>query len=652
MLQAIQNTKLWFKVDAFFSHNNKPVQLRVHICDDSISHSFLVIEDFPGSQCFIPITSELSPSFSIADKLFSLQFARYCNITLCFKFNELIDIEQMVSHFGKSSLLINPVDDVFMAENLAFLRRVKPNEPTKLIPQIDTMDAMTGLLPITSNAPARDLWEKCVRSRNSHFYIKEVPMCFNFMTWNVASNEATNDVIDDLVKVFRVPSGQADVVVIALEEIDMSFKSVVTGNSINAERWTEYIRKAQAMAGNDSYDIAAYDSMGGVYCCALVRKNLNPPIKESFIQTKKLGANGMLANKAAVFFRWNIGETSLVAICCHLAAHDQNWEQRNSQWHEIVEDMKDIDYIIFMGDLNYRIAMTYEECIEKIGTKSYEELYEKDQLHMTQITDKIIGSFKEPEIRFNPTFKFDINSDQYDTSPKHRVPSWTDRILLRTAPKRISTGLSDDLVFETDAVHHFINNPGLFLTDNFAPITVVERNNFPRPPKCICYRALKSSFSDHRPVQASYRFQIPLVDESRKEELNQIITAKFDEIRLLTVPSFVLKNNTIETSILKEQEVDIENSSLVWVEWKIRKESIPPGVTVTPLEGVLFLSQKDKIIVKCSQPLKEEKKITVYAQKGKSLSIKLMPQNSLGFKIDLPDVTFSVPISNPFSSFA
>lgn len=474
-------------------------------------------------------------------------------------------------------------------------------------------------------------------------------MCFNFLTWNVASNGATNDVLDDLVKVFRVPSGQADVVVIALEEIDMSFKSVVTGNSTNAEIWTEYIRRAQALAGTDSYDLVAYDSMGGVYCCALVRKNLNPPIKDSLIQTKKLGANGMLANKAAVFFKWSIGETSLVAICCHLAAHDQNWEQRNSQWHEIVEDMKGIDYIIFMGDLNYRIAMTYEECMEKIGTKSINELYENDQLHITQATDKVIGSFKEPEIKFNPTFKFDLNSDQYDTSPKHRVPSWTDRILLRTSPKRISTGLSNDLVFETDAVRHFINNPNLFFTDNFTLMKIVERYNFPKPPKCICYRSLKSTFSDHRPVQASYRFQVPIIDESRLEELDDVISAKFDEIRLLTIPSFILKNYTISSSTSEEQEVDIENSSLVWVEWKIKKETIPPGVTVTPLEGVLFLSQKDKIVVKCSQPLREEKKITVIAQKGKSLTIKILPQNYIEPTSSLSEDSFSVSISSPFS---
>ncbi len=32
-------------------------------------------------------------------------------------------------------------------------------------------------------------------------------------------------------------------------------------------------------------------------------------------------------------------------------------------------------------------------------------------------------------IEFKPTFKFDKQSELYDTSKKMRIPSWTDRIL-------------------------------------------------------------------------------------------------------------------------------------------------------------------------------------------------------------------------------
>jgi hypothetical protein len=40
--------------------------------------------------------------------------------------------------------------------------------------------------------------------------------------------------------------------------------------------------------------------------------------------------------------------------------------------------------------------------------------------------------YVEHAITFPPTYKFDLNSDDYDTSTKARTPSWTDRILYKS----------------------------------------------------------------------------------------------------------------------------------------------------------------------------------------------------------------------------
>ena len=156
-----------------------------------------------------------------------------------------------------------------------------------------------------------------------------------------------------------------------------------------------------------------------------------------------------------------------------------------------------------MGDLNYRIALSYETCKELVAQGKLAELLEKDQLKTTQKTDPIIGKFHEAPIKFNPTFKFNNNADVYDTSAKRRVPSWTDRILVRTSDPRMRIGLEDMVIFETDAIHHYIKDKSIFMTDCNSPMQTKEKN-YPKQPHCICYRMIKNSFSDHRPVTAAY----------------------------------------------------------------------------------------------------------------------------------------------------
>ena len=43
--------------------------------------------------------------------------------------------------------------------------------------------------------------------------------------------------------------------------------------------------------------------------------------------------------------------------------------------------------------------------------------------------EDLLWRFHEDAITFLPTFKYNKNSDVYDTSKKQRTPSYTDRIL-------------------------------------------------------------------------------------------------------------------------------------------------------------------------------------------------------------------------------
>lgn len=42
---------------------------------------------------------------------------------------------------------------------------------------------------------------------------------------------------------------------------------------------------------------------------------------------------------------------------------------------------------------------------------------------------KCFKGFIEGDVNFAPTYKYDLFSDDYDTSDKLRIPAWTDRVL-------------------------------------------------------------------------------------------------------------------------------------------------------------------------------------------------------------------------------
>lgn len=105
-----------------------------------------------------------------------------------------------------------------------------------------------------------------------------------------------------------------------------------------------------------------------------------------------------------------------------------------------------------MGDLNYRITdLSTNHVRTLVAQKEYDTLLKVDQLSQQRergnvllvsclcfviylfIVLKIVccQDYEEGNITFQPTYKFDLFTDVYDTSEKARPPAWTDRILWR-----------------------------------------------------------------------------------------------------------------------------------------------------------------------------------------------------------------------------
>ena len=74
------------------------------------------------------------------------------------------------------------------------------------------------------------------------------------------------------------------------------------------------------------------------------------------------------------------------------------------------------DYKFIFGDLNFRISLPFETVRDEIRKCNYAYLWSKDQLMQSRITSSILNKFSEGELNFDPTYKYDDHSNNYDTS--------------------------------------------------------------------------------------------------------------------------------------------------------------------------------------------------------------------------------------------
>ncbi|TSM85942.1 72 kDa inositol polyphosphate 5-phosphatase [Bagarius yarrelli] len=93
------------------------------------------------------------------------------------------------------------------------------------------------------------------------------------------------------------------------------------------------------------------------------------------------------------------------------------------------------DEVFWFGDFNFRLSQDrgkVEAILNQLGGKNIDTLLQHDQLCKEMREGSIFKGFQEAPIYFTPTYKFDIGCDVYDTTPKQRTPSYTDRILFRS----------------------------------------------------------------------------------------------------------------------------------------------------------------------------------------------------------------------------
>ena len=110
--------------------------------------------------------------------------------------------------------------------------------------------------------------------------------------------------------------------------------------------------------------------------------------------------SGMAGNKGAVAIRLEIDDTSCCFVTAHLAAGFANYEERNRDYHTISHGLRfqrdrtidDHDTVIWLGDFNYRIGLSFDKARHYAKLEDYSHLYANDQvcalmLYMRQSTN-------------------------------------------------------------------------------------------------------------------------------------------------------------------------------------------------------------------------------------------------------------------------
>lgn len=115
----------------------------------------------------------------------------------------------------------------------------------------------------------------------------------------------------------------------------------------------------------------------------------------------------------------------------------------------------------------------------EIRRRNYTYLQQKDQLLSSKSSHSVLSRFNEGTLNFDPTYKYDDHSDIYDSSQKKRIPAWCDRILYEKHDNCIGT---------------------------------VE---------LLQYSRKESLFSDHRPVQASFKIDVCTIDPVKRAEIEK-----------------------------------------------------------------------------------------------------------------------------------
>ncbi|XP_047979797.1 type IV inositol polyphosphate 5-phosphatase 3-like isoform X2 [Salvia hispanica] len=298
-----------------------------------------------------------------------------------------------------------------------------------------------------------------------------------------------------------------------------TLKSLQTNSSFKSSSTNESTMKSdlKALASIDldslinrkrrpAYVRIVSKQMVGLFITVWVRRSLRRYIQNVNVSAVGVGAMGYIGNKGAVSVSMSVHQTVLCFVCTHLTAGEKEVDavKRNADVHEIHRRSRfnfcsamglpyriyDHERIIWLGDLNYRINLPYDQTRELISKKDWPKLLEQDQLVRELKKGRAFDGWSEGSLSFAPTYKYELNSNTYigeDPKAGRRTPAWCDRIL-----------------------------------------------SFGKGMRLVDYRRSEIKLSDHRPVTATYMVEVEVFSQKKLQRALTFTDAEVKEEDIVT----------------------------------------------------------------------------------------------------------------------
>nr|POE63331.1 inositol-1,4,5-trisphosphate 5-phosphatase 1 [Quercus suber] len=361
----------------------------------------------------------------------------------------------------------------------------------------NTIDMLLGRLIGQTSVhlydPINDWVTSELARRSSEFSATEqISIFIGTFNLNGKAEGASQDLSPWLCPKINTSAPVPDIVAIGFQEIvDLDVQQIMSTDPHRRAIWDEAVRKtlnANARKhGAEEYVLLRGGQLVGASLSVFVKTSVLPYIKNVEGSVKKTGMSGMAGNKGAVAIRMDYADTSICLVTAHLAAGFANYEERNQDYRTISQGLRfqrnrsieDHNTILWFGDFNYRIGINNERARQLIEKQDLDQLYENDQLNLQMVHGRTFLYYSEQMPRFMPTYKYNLNSDVYDSSEKARIPAWCDRILTK----------GDNL-------------------------------------RQLHYDVAPLKFSDHRPVWGLFNCTVSVVNQAKKDAISNELYRK------------------------------------------------------------------------------------------------------------------------------